>query len=159
MPRSRKLGTQVWGEPFSTVVGTSSTSLVSESLETDFLESVKRAKQKNVIQEMEMLALYIGLSIWCPTWNSFRVVGFTDSEAVRHSFLKTWSKNDPCSDVLKCIFELEENSLCPVWLERVPSQSNPVDFLSRGRVTNWRGLTATQVDVHEVWNRAVPKLG
>ena len=115
--------------------------------------------QKNVIQEMEMLALFIGLSLWCPIWNGFRVVAFTDSEAVRHSFLKTWSKNDPCSNVLRCIFDLEESNLCPVWLERVPSQSNPVDFLSRGQVTEWKGVKVTHVDVHEVWHRAVPDMG
>ena len=131
----------------------------SEPLEVTFLEKVKRSNQKNVIQEMEMLALFIGLSLWCPVWNGFRVVAFTDSEAVRHSFLKTWSKNDPCSKVLECIFDLEENNLCPVWLERVPSQSNPVDFLSRGQVTKWKGVEVTRVDVHEVWHRAVPELG
>ena len=131
----------------------------SEPLAPAFLETVKRSRQKNVVQEMEMLALFIGLSIWCPVWNGSRVVAFTDSEAVRHSFLKTWSKNDPCSNVLKCIFELEENNLCPVWLERVPSQSNPVDFLSRGQVTKWKGVEVTHVDVHEVWHRAVPELG
>ena len=82
-------------------------SFFSEPRESSFLEKVKRGKQKNVIQEMEMLALLVRLSIWCPTWNGFRVAAFTDSEAVRHSFLKTWSKNDPCSYVLKFIFELE----------------------------------------------------
>ena len=122
-------------------------SFFSEPRESSFLEKVKRGKQKNVIQEMEMLALLVGLSIWCPTWNGFRVVAFTDSEAVGHSFLKTWSKNDPCSYVLKCIFELEENNLCPIWLELVPSQSNPIDFLWRGEVSH-----KTPVDVHEVWS-------
>ena len=64
-------------------------SFFSEPLEFSFIEKVKREHQKNVIQETEMLALLIGLSIWCPAWNGFRVVAFTDNESVRHSFLKT----------------------------------------------------------------------
>lgn len=113
----------------------------SEPLESSLIEKVNRKNQKNVIQEMEMLALFMGLSIGCPAWNGFRIVAFTDSEAVRHSFLKTWSKNDPCSCLLKSIFELEESNLCPIWLERVSSQSNPADFLSRGHVTMWKVST------------------
>ena len=153
----KRLDTRVWVEPSSAVRGIWLASSASHLNHRSW--RVKCSEQKNVIQEMEMLALFISLSIWCPVWNGYRVVAFTDSEAVRHSFLKTWSKNDPCSDVLKCIFDLEENNLCPVWLERVPSQSNPADFLSRGQVTEWRSVKVTHVDVHEVWHRAVPKLG
>ena len=124
-----------------------------------FHRKSKKGKSEELIQEMGMLALFMGLSIWCPAWNGFRIVAFTDSEAVRHSFLKTWSKNDPCSCLLKSILALEESNLCPIWLERVPSQSNPADFLSRGHVTMWKGFHKMHVHVHEVWSRAVPVLG
>jgi hypothetical protein len=41
------------------------------------------------------------------------------------SLYKTWSHN---SKLLARIFFVEESNLCPLWLERVPSQSNPVDI-------------------------------
>ena len=69
----------------------------SEPLVPAFLETVKRSKQKNVIQEMEMLALFIGLSIWCPIWNGFRVVAFT---AVRQ---RSSDRMERChSDTRRC---------------------------------------------------------
>ena len=83
----------------------------SEELDKEFLDLVKEKDQSNVIQEMEMLRV----------WHGHRVVAFTDSEAVRCSFLKTWSHNNPCSKLLAWLFFVEENNLCPVWLERVPS--------------------------------------
>ena len=83
----------------------------SEELDKEFLDLVQEKDQSNVIQEMEMLRV----------WHGHRVVAFTDSEAVRCSFLKTWSHNNPCSKLLAWLFFVEENNLCPVWLERVPS--------------------------------------
>ena len=53
--------------------------------------------QQTMIQELEMLALLVAVSAWCPGRAGRRIVAFTDSESVRGSFLKTWSSNDPCS--------------------------------------------------------------
>ena len=61
----------------------------SEQIDPDFIEKVKKEGQKNMIQEMEMLALLVAVSMWCPLWNGARIVAFTDSEAVRFSFFKT----------------------------------------------------------------------
>ena len=52
-------------------------SFFSERIDPDFIERVKRENQKNIIQEMEMLALLIAVATWCPAWNGFRVVAFT----------------------------------------------------------------------------------
>ena len=63
------------------------------------------------------------------------MVLFTDSESVRGSFLKTWSAKANSDDMISVIFELEEGFHIPLWIERVPSQSNPSDVLSREAVS------------------------
>jgi ribonuclease HI len=131
----------------------------SEELDKEFLELAKEENQSNVLQEMEMLALLISIEIWCPVWQGHKVVAFTDSEAVRCSFLKTWSHKNPCSKLFARIFFVEESNLCPVWLKRVPSQSNPVDILSRRRMASWMGIQNTSVDFRKFWKHGVHSLG
>ena len=126
----------------------------SEKLSCEFLQSVKKDEQKNMIQELEMLALLIAAELWLPVVKGKRVVAFSDSESVRGSFLKSWSQNDASSLLLKKIFSLEEESCCQIWLERVPSQSNPSDQLPRSFVSVWNGMTSTRVDPKEVWGQA-----
>ena len=55
----------------------------SESADSDFISLVKAWCQKNIIQELEMLALLVAVEVWGPVWNDHRVVAFTDSESVR----------------------------------------------------------------------------
>ena len=55
-----------------------------------------------------------------------RAVMFTDSEAVRGAFLKSWSANDDSDKMIDIIFQVESD--VQVWIERVPSQSNPADI-------------------------------
>ena len=131
------------------------TSFFSEKVDSDFTEMVKHDHQKNIIQELEMLALLTAIETWGPVWEGHRVVAFTDSESVRGSFLKTWSKNCPCNKLLARIFFLEETHTCPLWLERVPSQSNPSDVLSRSQVAAWKGLTREQIDFGTIWSHAI----
>ena len=131
----------------------------SESMDHDFLSLVKAGCKENVIQELEMLALLTAVEMWGPVWNGHRVVAFTDSESVRGSFLKTWSGNEPCHKLLTRVFTLEESHLCPVWLERVPSQSNPSDPLSRSQVTSWENLERCRVDFKAIWCHAISGQG
>ena len=112
-----------------------------------------------MIQELEMLALFTAFQMWGKEFDGFRVLIFTDSESVRKSFLKTWSRNEPCSAMLASIFALEEKCQSAIWLERVPSQSNPSDELSRRQVTRWNGLCRTRVDPVSLWNEAAQNMG
>ena len=129
-------------------------SFFSEELSRDFLETVRSDGQVTVIQELEMLALLIAVRLWFPEFKSHRFVAFTDSESVRGAFLKTWSNNTHNSRFLTHIFQMEEDYLCQLWLERVPSQSNPSDCLSRKKVESWKGLKRRQVDCQSLWNEA-----
>ena len=131
----------------------------SESADSDFISLVKAWCQENIIQELEMLALLVAVEVWGPVWNGHRVVAFTDSESVRRELSKTWSGNEPCHKLLTRLFALEENHLCPIWLERVPSQSNPSDPLSRSQVAKWMNLERSQVDFKTVWCHAINRQG
>ena len=75
--------------------------------------------------------LLVAVSSWCPKWRDRRFVAFTNNEAVRGNFLKTWSDNGSNNRPLAKVFEVAEACSCQVWLERVPSQSNPSGYLSR----------------------------
>ena len=81
-----------------------------------------------------------------------RIVLFTDSESVRGAFLKSWSANTDSDRLLTSIFEIEPLFSLPVWIERVPSQSNPADILSREVVTKFGSATRVEVDPWEMWN-------
>ena len=76
---------------------------------------------------------------------------FTDSESVRGSFLKTWSANNDSNDMINVIFKVEEDFDIPLWIERVPSQSNPSDVLSREVVTVFEGAERVRVNPREIW--------
>ena len=131
----------------------------SEEINKSFIFAAMSTDQQTMIQELEMLALLIAASMWCPHHEGRRIVAFTDSESVRGSFLKTWSGNDPSSKILRNIFLLEETHSCHIWLERVPSQSNPADSLSRSQVAHWAGHERTRVDVTKLWNHTASSMG
>ena len=77
-----------------------------------------------------------------------RAVVFTDSEAVKGAFLKSWSLNQKCSKILLALVEMEESMQAQLRVERVPSQSNPADHLSRGEVEELSGLGRMRCDTH-----------
>ena len=131
----------------------------SEEISKTFILAAMSADQHTMIQELEMLALLIAVSVWCPGHIGKRIVAFTDSESVRGSFLKTWSGNDPSSKLLRQIFLLEETHSCHVWLERVPSQSNPSDVLSRSQVAHWFGHERIRVDTTKLWEQSATCMG
>jgi ribonuclease HI len=131
----------------------------SEEVSPSLLSDIRDADQITVIQELEMLALLVAVSLWCPVFRSHRVVAFSDSEAVRGSFLKTWSLNESSNHLLAQIFRVEESSLCQIWLERVPSQSNPVDSLSREKTDSWMGLKKQEINCHAIWSESAKSRG
>ena len=77
---------------------------------------------------------------------------FTDSEAVRGAFLKSWSANDDSDKMINIIFQVKRDFDVPVWIERVPSQSNPSDILPRETVVEFEGAEKAEVDPREMWS-------
>ena len=68
------------------------------------------------------------------------MVLFTDSEAMRGAFLKSWSANEDSDKMMEDEFDL------PVCIERVPSQSNPAVVLSREIVMKFGEAEKVEVD-------------
>ena len=127
----------------------------SESVDNDTLDEIMSKGQKTVIQELEMMAVLAAVKSWHGFLKSRKVVLFTDSESVRGSFLKTWSANDNSDDMINVIFEVEEGFDIPLWIERVPSQSNPSDVLSREVVAVFEGAERVRVNPREIWKSLV----
>ena len=127
----------------------------SETVDNDTLDEIMSKGQKTVIQELEMMAVLAAVKSWHSFLKSRKVVLFTDSESVRGSFLKTWSANDNSDDMINVIFEVEEGFDIPLWIERVPSQSNPSDVLSREVVAVFAGAERVRVNPREIWKSLV----
>ena len=58
---------------------------------------------------------------------------------MRGAFLKSWSANDASDNMIDIIFQVESGFDVPVWIETVPSQSNPGDILSRETAVEFEG--------------------
>ena len=110
--------------------------------------------QKTVTQEPEMMAVLAAMKVWQRLIRACQVVLFTDSEAVRGAFLKSWSANEDNDKMINIIFQLEGDFDIPVWIERAPNQSNPSDILSRETVVlvEFEGAGKAEVDPWEVWS-------
>ena len=69
-------------------------SFFSTEVDKKLLDNIMAKGQKTVIQELEMMAVLAALRVWRKLIRSCRVVLFTDGEAVRRAFLKSWSANE-----------------------------------------------------------------
>ena len=54
--------------------------------------------------------------------------------------------------MISVIFQVESDFDGPVWIERVPSQSNSSDILPRETVVEFRGAEKAEVDPWETWS-------
>ena len=131
----------------------------SEPVEQPLLERIMQPGQKTVIQELEALAAYVAVVKFQHLLGKRRVVLFSDSEAVRGAFLKSWSSNSNCDNILNGLFKHEEEHDLQIWLERVASQSNPADQLSREVTLRHLNLERIRVDLNQVWTEVVLSSG
>ena len=116
--------------------------------------SLLQGSRKTIIQELEMLAVVIAVTLWLETTKESKVVVFTDSESVRGSVLKSWSANVSSDKLLSRLFLLEQAMSYPLWFERVPSQNNVADSFSREEVQSAGQLRADKVEVESVLRSA-----
>ena len=127
-------------------------SFFSVKVDTGMLDEIMAKGQKTVIQELEMMAVLAAMNVWKDLTKACRVVLFTGSEAVRGAFLKSWSANDDSDKMISITFQVESDFEVPIWIERVPSQSNPSDILSRETVVEFRGAERIEVGPWEMWS-------
>ena len=83
-------------------------SFFSTEVDKRMLDDIMAKGQRTVIQELEMMAVLAAVRVWRKLIKSCRVVLFTDSEAVRGAFLKSWSANKDSDKMINIIFQVEE---------------------------------------------------
>ncbi len=127
-------------------------SFFSTEVDKRTLDDAMAKGKRTVIQELEMMAVLAAVKFWRKLVRSCRVVLFTDSEAVRGAFLKGWWANEDSDKMINIIIQVEEEFDLPVWIERLPSQSNPSHILSRETVTKFEEAEKVQVDPWEMWS-------
>eukprot|EP00971_Amphidinium_carterae_P071737 1418859-Amphidinium_carterae.1 len=59
---------------------------------------------------------------------------FVDSEPALHCCIRAYSSTPTCDDIAKAIAWEESSVQTWCWFARVPSESNPADLPSRGRI-------------------------
>ena len=115
-------------------------SFFSVRVDTATLDEIMSKGQKTVLQEFEMMAVLAAVRGWKEMIKTCRLVLFTDSEAIRGAFLKSWSANDDSDKLISLIFQVESDFDVPAWIERVPSQAE------------FKGAKKTEVDPREMWS-------
>eukprot|EP00435_Cladocopium_sp_Y103_P073576 s203_g44.t1 len=131
----------------------------SERVDDELLSAIMQDGQETAIQELEALSLLAAAVSFKSLLAGVKTVIFSDSESVRGAFLKSWSQNRTCDKILFAVFEIEENSRAQMWIERVPSQSNPSDYLSRLEVEAFLGLKRSKCDLKQLWYELVLSRG
>jgi hypothetical protein len=130
----------------------------SESVSKELVESIKRPDQKTVIFELEGLAVAIGLSVFHSMLAGKRVVIFTDNQAVQSCLIRCKSANLHMDYIVRYVCRQEERLSTMAWIERVPSQSNPSDSLSREVVESLSDMKRTRVDLLTMWKKCLEEV-
>ena len=125
----------------------------SEVVDKALLESIMKEDQLTAIMELEALAILAGIGIFSDVFKGGRLVVFTDNQSAQASLVKCRSNNDRVDLIIKGICASEEKLDTMCWIERVPSFSNPADFLSRKEVEEFHGMKRTRCSLMEVWKR------
>lgn len=125
----------------------------SEEVPHDVLAKIKREDQETVIFELEGLAIAVALHVFREYIKGRRVVVFTDNKSAQACLVKCKSENHNMNLIIRFVCSTEEHLGLVTWIERVPSQSNPADELSRKRMETCCGKATTRVNLMEMWNK------
>eukprot|EP00435_Cladocopium_sp_Y103_P041803 s1348_g11.t1 len=125
----------------------------SEVVTPELVEAVRRPEQKTVIFELEGLAIAVGLDVFTRWIKGKRVIVFTDNQSAQSCVIKCKSANVHMDQMIRRICSLEEKLGVLSRIERVPSQSNPADELSRKEVEMYRGLKRIKTCLLETWRK------
>ena len=102
-----------------------------QMLNAEFIARIMVEDQKQVIGELETLAVLAAIHLWESYLTAKHVVFFIDNEASRFCILKGYSKNDVISKMVHSLASHEERVGCFTWFARVPSEANIADAPSR----------------------------
>ena len=109
----------------------------------DLLDLLMKANQKTAIFELEGLAIAVVIDLFEGLIKGRRFVVFTDNQSAQSSVIRCKSKSDSMDLIIRKICSTEERLGIIAWIERVPSQSNPSDELSREVHESYEGVKCT----------------
>ena len=113
-----------------------------------------KTDQKTAIFELEGLRLAVAIDLFeCLIKGS--LVVFIDNQSAQSSVIKCKSKNDNMDLIIGKICSTEERLGIIAWIERVPSQSNPSDGLSREVHESYQEVNCTPANLPEVWQKCL----
>ena len=130
----------------------------SEEVPRDVIYSIRRNDQDTIIFELEGLAIAVGLHVFKEQLRGKRLVVFTDNQAAEACLIKCKSANENMDLIIRFICTSEESLDMMSWIERVPSQSNPADILSREVVQTFLDRSRTKVEVAAMWRKCVSEM-
>ena len=85
-----------------------------------------------VIHQAELLPAAMALSIWGPKLIGRKLILFVDNDGARGSLIKGVSTSRPSARIVNWFWHTAAENELYVWVDRVPSKSNPADAPSRG---------------------------
>lgn len=123
----------------------------SEEVPPELVAKLKKDEQKTVIFELEGLAIAAALHTFGVFAKGRRAVVFTDNQSAQSCIIKCKSDNRHMNLIVRSVCTAEEKLGLVTWIERVPSQSNPADELSRAKMFEYAGVKATEVNLMKCW--------
>ena len=84
-----------------------------------------------MIHQAELLPALIAMQTWGNNLKNKKVILFVDNDAARHALVKGRSTNAASDEILITFWEIVAEHEIQIWVERVPSKSNPADGPSR----------------------------
>ena len=109
---------------------------------TNTLNSWKIDGREHVIGLVELYACILALRHWKNLIKSERIILFVDNYGAQDCLVKGTASVKVWRELLLVLEEMDDELFQNLWVTRVPSQSNPADFPSRGTVAELAFLGA-----------------
>ena len=90
--------------------------------------------REHVIGLVELYACILALQHWKDLFKSERIILFVDNYGAQDCLVKGTSSVTAWRTLLMVLEEMDDELFQNLWVTRVPSQSNPADFPSRGSI-------------------------
>ena len=94
--------------------------------------SALRKQSSHPIYEVELLAVWVAMTLWESALSDAYSVCYLDNEAAQGALIACKSSTLAGTAIVRDILDLEDRCRCRPWYGRVPSHSNPSDPPSRG---------------------------
>ena len=116
-------------------------------LTDDQTDKLDRLDHTTIIAELEMLAVWVGITVFQNDILDNDLVCFCDNNAVLSSLIAGKTSNDVMRAILQRVFEWEDTNGMNIWYERVESHANIADGPSRGFFDELSGSQGLEIDL------------